>query len=72
MSKKIITRFGGVYPMADKMTRALGRRVAPTTIQYWWTQGYIPIRRQPDVIKAAKFHGVQIRTAEFAFTGNAA
>ncbi len=71
MSKKIITRFGGVQSMAEKLTEALGKRVAPTTVRYWWEQGYIPIRRQADVAKAAEFHGIKIRTAEFAFVSSA-
>lgn len=73
MSKKIILAFGGVRPMAVKMSEALpGKNLAPTTVQYWWEQGYIPIKRQPDVSKAARFHGIKIEPADFAFTGEAA
>ncbi len=73
MSKKIIQAFGGVRSMAVKMTEALpGKELAPTTIQYWWEQGYIPPLRQPDVMAAARFHGIEIEMADFAFAGEAA
>ncbi len=69
MSKKIIQAFGGVHPMAAKMTEALGGPWPPTTIYYWSQQGYIPIRRQPDVIAAAAFHSILLDLADFAYTG---
>lgn len=70
MSKELIARFGGIEPMAEKLSAVPGaKRVAPTTVRYWAECGYIPSKRHPEIIKAAQIHGIEIRDADFVNTG---
>ena len=56
----IIAKFGGMSALA----RALGHR-NPTTVQGWKQRGFIPARRQGDVLDAAKAKGIELSPAEF-------
>jgi len=62
---QIIKRFGGIRPMARKLTRALGQRVPPTTVQGWAQRGIIPASRQVDVLFAAKAEGLTLGPENF-------
>jgi hypothetical protein len=46
--RTVITRFGGIRPMADK----LGHR-SHTTVQGWWDRDVIPATRQREVLDRA-------------------
>ncbi len=50
----IIERFGGIRPMAGKMS------VPVTTVQGWKKRNVIPENRREDVIRAAKLHNIEI------------
>jgi hypothetical protein len=60
-AKKIIDKFGGVYPLS----RALGHR-NPTTVQGWLSRGYVPPRQHDKIWDAAKAMGIDLRLADFA------
>jgi hypothetical protein len=60
-AKRIIEKFGGVYPLA----RALGHR-NPTTVQGWLSRGFIPPRQHEPIWEAAKRDGVAVSLADFA------
>jgi hypothetical protein len=60
-AKKIIEKFGGVYPLA----RALGHK-NPTTVQGWLSRGFIPPRQHDPIWEAAKRDGVALSLADFA------
>jgi len=60
-AKRIIQKFGGVYPMA----RALGHK-NPTTVQGWLNRGFIPPRQHNGVWEAAQRGGVDLNLADFA------
>lgn len=60
-AKRIIDRFGGVYPLA----RALGHR-NPTTVQGWLSRGFIPPRQHDPIWQAAQRDGVELAPADFA------
>lgn len=64
-SEKIIERFGGLSAMSAKMEKALGKPVPVSTIQYWAAAGYIPSKRQPEVMQAGRFHGIEVAPADF-------
>ncbi len=76
--RRIIGLFGGIRPMARKMSQALGKRVPATTIQGWSDRGAIPSRRQNEVMAAARECGIALGFADFfdgpeaAVTGAAA
>ena len=57
---RIISRFGGLAPMA----RALGHR-HPTTVQGWKARGVIPARQQSQVLEAARRSGVPLGPSDF-------
>lgn len=59
IASRIIKRFGGIRPMAS----ALG--VSPSTVQTWSEGGFIPARRQQEVLAAAKDKGVDLSPADF-------
>ena len=61
----IVARFGGVRPMARALSAALGRTVAPTTVQGWLARGRIPASRQGDVLAAARARGIALAPADF-------
>jgi len=61
----IIQKFGGINPMARKMTEALGKAVPPSTVQYWSESGFIPARRQVEVMESARFHSIELAPADF-------
>ena len=56
----IISKFGGMSALA----RALGHR-NPTTVQGWKQRGFIPARRQGEVMDAARAQGIDLSPAEF-------
>lgn len=64
-AEKIIAKFGGLNAMSRKMEKALGKPVAPSTIQYWGEVGHIPALRQPEVFKTAEAEGIEFTSAEF-------
>jgi hypothetical protein len=53
-------RFGGIR----RMQAALGHRNA-STIQGWRMRGVIPVRKQHDVLEAARRLGIALEPAEF-------
>lgn len=61
---RIAEELGGVRSMADRMSEVLGRKVAPSTVQYWVEVGYVPQKRVGDVLRVAKAHGKTIRQAD--------
>jgi hypothetical protein len=63
-ARRIIALFGGVRPMARRLSAA-GRRVAPTTVQGWAERGVIPVRRQADVLAAAASAGIALAPGDF-------
>ena len=56
----IIAKFGGMSALA----RALGHR-NPTTVQGWKQRGFVPARRQGEVLEAARTQGIDLSPAEF-------
>ena len=60
----IVARFGGIRSLA----RVLGHR-NPTTVQGWVVRGYIPARRQQEVLEAAHTAGVALSPADFFTSG---
>lgn len=58
-SKEIILKFGGVRPLA----RILG--VWPSTVQYWWENEIIPIKRRQEIYDAAVAQGIKIKPKDF-------
>jgi NAD(P)H-hydrate epimerase len=63
--RRIIGLFGGIRPMARKMSQALGKRLPATTIQGWSDRGAIPSRRQDEVMAAARVCGIALNFADF-------
>lgn len=59
-AEKIITKFGGIKPMA----RLLGHRW-PSRVQGWKEAGVIPARAQQDVLEAARANGIELSPADF-------
>lgn len=57
--RSVITRFGGIQPMAKR----LGHR-NHTTVQGWWDRETIPALRMPEVLDAASEHGLDISADE--------
>lgn len=51
--------------MARKMTEVLPNPVAASTVQYWDKIGYIPPRRQEQVLKAAEALSIELDRSEF-------
>ena len=60
----IVARFGGIRSLA----RVLGHR-NPTTVQGWVVRGYIPARRQQEVLVAARTAGVALSPVDFFTSG---
>lgn len=58
-ARSIIALFGGTRPMAA----TLG--LAPSTVQGWKRRGYIPARRQGQVLAAARRLAVPLAPADF-------
>lgn len=58
---RIAEELGGVRSMADRMTEVLGRKVAPSTVQYWVEVGYVPQKRVGDVLRTAQAAGKTVR-----------
>jgi uroporphyrinogen-III synthase len=56
--QKVITRFGGIRPMAAKLG------VAVSTVQGWRERGAIPARHHERVLEAARTEGLEIGPAE--------
>jgi hypothetical protein len=54
----IIELFGGTRPMARVMD------LPPTTVQAWKRSGYIPARKQADVLDAAEREGIPLTPAD--------
>jgi hypothetical protein len=65
-AKKIITKFGGVYPLA----RALGHK-NPTTVQGWLSRGFVPPRQHERIWDAAKRDGIDLSLSDFAAISDA-
>lgn len=61
---RLVSEFGGVRPLADRMTEVLGKKIAPSTVQYWVEVGYVPQKRVGDVLRVAEAHGKTIRQAD--------
>jgi hypothetical protein len=62
LTAEIIDRFGGIRPMATKLT------VPVTTVQGWKKRGIIPQIRHPDILSAAGRENIAIDPAELAAT----
>lgn len=60
-AKRIIDKFGGVYPLA----RALGHK-NPTTVQGWLSRGFVPPRQHEPVWEAAQREGIDLVLSDFA------
>jgi hypothetical protein len=58
----VIEAFGGIRPMAAKLT------VPVTTVQGWKRRNAIPEQRHADILAAAKTHGIALDPAELART----
>ena len=65
IAERIVEKFGGDAAMSRKIEKATGRPVHPTSIQYWRKCGYIPVKRQPDVLKTAKAEDIPMGPADF-------
>lgn len=61
-TERIIEAFGGIRPMAAKLT------VPVTTVQGWKRRNAIPEQRHADIQAAAKTHGITLDPAELART----
>lgn len=61
---RLVSEFGGVRPLADRMSEVLGKKIAPSTVQYWLEVGYVPQKRVGDVLRTAKAHGKTITQAD--------
>ena len=59
-TQRIIARFGGIRPMAGKLT------VAVSTVQGWRERGAIPARHHARVLAAARAHGIGIGPDDLA------
>jgi len=57
--KGIVSAFGGIRGMADK----LGHK-SHTTVQGWSDRNLIPAQRQPEVLDAAVRHGITLSAAD--------
>ena len=57
-SERLIQRFGGIRPMANKL------EVPVTTVQGWKKRGAIPATRLNDLRLAAQRHGIKLDEAE--------
>jgi hypothetical protein len=57
-SERLIQRFGGIRPMANKL------EIPVTTVQGWKKRGVIPATRLADLRAAAQRHGIKLEEAE--------
>lgn len=57
--RSVITRFGGIQPMAKK----LGHR-NHTTVQGWWDRQTIPALRMSEVLDRAVEYGIYVSAEE--------
>ena len=57
-ARTIIKEFGGVLAMSEKLSK-VGKRVPPTTIQYWQEENVIPTKRQSHILKAARHFEIE-------------
>ena len=64
--RSVITRFGGIRPMADK----LGHR-SHTTVQGWWDRDVIPAQRQREVLAQAKRLKIRVTAEDLIATVDA-
>ena len=55
VAARVIEKFGGINPMS----RALGHKHA-STVQGWSNSGRIPEWRWPEILQAARAHGVSV------------
>ncbi len=62
-SERLIQRFGGIRPMANKL------EVPVTTVQGWKKRGAIPAARINDLRVAAQRHGIKLEEAELEAVG---
>jgi len=58
-SELIIGKFGGVRPMASRL------EIPSSTVQRWKNGGYIPARRQEEVLTKAKELGIDLQPSDF-------
>lgn len=65
MSNSVVDKFGGVREMSELLSEHTGKPVPKTTVQYWRDQGYIPMRRQADVLSCAQANGIELTPADF-------
>ncbi|MDK8188031.1 hypothetical protein HP438_03180 [Sphingomonas zeae] len=61
--RSVITRFGGIRPMAEK----LGHR-SHTTVQGWWDRDVIPAQRQREVLDEAKRRKIKVSAEDLIAT----
>ncbi|MGO1074621.1 uroporphyrinogen-III synthase [Inquilinus sp. CA228] len=61
-TERVIEAFGGIRPMAAKLT------VPVTTVQGWKRRNAIPEQRHADILAAARTHGIALDPAELART----
>ena len=62
-SERLIQRFGGIRPMANKL------EVPVTTVQGWKKRGAIPATRLADLRDAAQRHGIVLEEADLEAVG---
>lgn len=59
-ARKIIALFGGIRPMA----KVLGHR-SHTTVQWWWDNESLPLKRRPEIIAAARAKRFRLKKSDF-------
>ena len=60
-ARRIIEKFGGITALA----RALDKQTLPSVVQGWNDRGFIPARRQQEVLDAARRLGIDLTPADF-------
>jgi ribosomal protein S16 len=65
-AERIIEKFGGINPMARKL------KIPPSTVQGWKDRGFIPSKRQTEILNAAPEWNVDLSHADFFEEGEAA
>lgn len=58
-AEHIISKFGGINPMARKL------KIPPSTVQGWKDRGFIPAKRQSEVLERATEEGIELSHADF-------
>lgn len=64
-AEMIIARFGGIRPLAKKLTEFLGEEVRHSTVQGWKLRNNIPSRRQQQLLDLAPRCDVKLRPEDF-------